>query len=38
MLTTDANERLSGFARTIPSVLVIASLPDISSKMTTPNA
>ena len=38
-LTTDANERLSELELVpIPSALVIASFPDISSKSTTPKA
>lgn len=37
-LTMDASERLSGFFIIMPSVRIIASFPDISSKRTTPYA
>lgn len=37
-LTIDTKERLSGLTNTLPSVFVIASFPDISSKRTTPKA
>lgn len=38
LLTIDTKERLSGLTNTLPSVRVIASFPDISSKRTTPKA